>query len=397
MSFDDTPYDFDTQIDRRGTNSTKWDELQNFAGVSPDTGLAMWVADMDFRAPEFLQDATRQVLDTANYGYFTGMKSFNDSVAWWMKTRHNWQIDTDWIFVTCSLGNGIALALHCFTQPGDHVITFNPVYHEFQIKIEKTGRVATQLPLAVVDGLFEMDFDAYDAMLTGKEKMVIISSPHNPAGRIWTKAELTALADFCQRHDLLLISDEIHNDLVMPGHTHIPMHVAAPQIEDRLIMMTSASKTFNIAGLRTGCVIIPDARLRAKFARYFDSMEIKPNLFGIALTRAAYSPAGAAWVDALIAYIDENQRVFNAAINEIPGVSAMPMQGTYLAWVDFADTGMPMSEVRERIYGQAQIGATWGPTLGPGGETCVRLNLGTNRARVLDAAQRIKEAFCDLQ
>lgn len=391
-------FDFDAIIDRRGTDSSKWDLMQAFSGVSPEDGIAMWVADMDFRAADFLQDAVRGLLDKANYGYFCGMDRYFEAIRWWMQTRHDWAVDPDWMFTTFGLGNGIAMALQAFTDPGDRVVTFTPVYHEFQAKIEKTGRINTQLPLALrPDGTYGMDFEAYDAMLTGAEKLVLISSPHNPAGRVWSRDELARLADFCTRHDLLLISDEIHCDLVLPGHRHLPTHLAVPQIENRLIAMSSASKTFNIAGARTGCVMIPDPTLRQRFADFYRRLDISPNLLGIVLTRAAYSPEGAAWVDALTAYLDGNARLFCDRVDAIPGLSAMPMQATYLAWVDFAGTGMDRSEVMTRVHGDARLVPTPGSGLGHGGETWLRFNLGMPRARIDEACDRLSAAFADLQ
>ncbi len=390
--------DFDTPTDRRGTDSSKWDLMESFSGVSAEDGIAMWVADMDFRAGEFLQDAVRELLEKANYGYFCGMERYYEAVAWWMRTRHGWTVDPSWMFTTFGLGNGIAMALQCFTEPGDGVVTFTPVYHEFEAKIAKTGRINTQLPLGrAADGTYVMDFDAYDALLTGNERLVLISSPHNPAGRVWTRDELTDLAAFCLRHDLLLISDEIHHDLTLPGFRHVPTHLAVPQIEDRLICMTSASKTFNIAGARTGCVTIPDPALRQRFAAFHRSFDISPNLLGISLTRAAYSPAGAAWVDALTPYLAGNAEMFRARIDAIPGLRAMPMQSTYLAWVDFAGTGMEPDEFLGRVHRDARIAPTPGTGLGKGGESFLRFNIGTQRARIEEAGERLAAAFADLQ
>lgn len=389
---------FDEIIDRRGTQSTKWDLMEQAFGVPADDGLAMWIADMDFRAPEFIQDAMQGMLDSASYGYFCGIERLNEAVCWWMQSRHGWKISADWITTTFGLGNGIAMALQTLTEPGDHIVTFTPVYHEFEVKIGKTGGVNLQLPLVMQnDGTYTMDFDAYDSQMTGAEKLLLFSSPHNPAGRVWTQNELTAIAEFCIRHDLLLISDEIHHDLILPGHTHIPMHVAAPQIEDRLIMMTSASKTFNIAGARLGCVIIPDDTLRAKYQAFHRSLDMSPNLLGVELTRAAYSPAGAAWVDELTTYLGGNAALFNARVSAIPGVSGMPMQSTYLSWVDFAGTGLSREDLHERVYKMARIAPTPGHTLGKGGETFLRFNLGTRRSLVEQACDRLEQAFSDLQ
>lgn len=389
---------FDDVINRVGTDSTKWDNMERGFGVSPDNGIAMWIADMDFAAPDFLQDATRGLLEKANYGYFSGLESFHDSVAWWMETRHGWDIQSDWTFITFGLGHGIATALQALTDEGDHIATFTPVYHEFQSKIEKAGRVNTQLPLKIDEtGVYRMDFEAYDALMTGNEKVMLISSPHNPAGRVWTQDELTALAEFCERHDLYLISDEIHHDLVFPGHKHLTAAKAMPEIIDRLVVTTAASKTFNIAGARTGCVIIPDEKLRKKFAAFFNRFDISANLLGTELTKAAYSPEGAAWVDALNVYLSDNYKLFKSALDRIPGVSLMPMESTYLSWVNFEGTGLTMEDIHNRVYKTAEIAATPGKGLGQGGESFLRFNLGTRRSLVTEAAERLTDAFSDLK
>ncbi|MDC0739243.1 PatB family C-S lyase [Cognatishimia sp. SS12] len=385
---------FDQVVNRVGTKSAKWDGMERAFGVAPGDGIAMWIADMDFAAPAFLSAAAQRYVDTGNYGYFTGMDEFHEAVAWWMKTRHGWQIERAWTFVTFGLGHGIATTLMALTERGDHIATFTPVYHEFQRKIEAAGRINTQLPLAVDDaGLYYMDFDAYEALMTGKEKLLLISSPHNPAGRVWTQDELSKLAAFCQKHDLILVSDEIHHDLVFPGHQHKTAALAMPEILDRLVVTCAASKTFNIAGARTGCVIIPDPALRKRFADYYGCFDINANGLGVALTCAAYSPEGAAWVDELTAYLAGNFEVFKAELADIPGATVMPMQSTYLSWVDFSGTGLGMDEVNTRVYKQAKIAATPGVGLGRGGENFLRFNLGTRSSLVAEAAARLKTAF----
>jgi cystathionine beta-lyase len=226
--------------------------------------------------------------------------------------------------------------------------------------------------------------------------MVILCSPHNPGGRVWTKAELQAVAAFAKRHNLVLVSDEIHHDLLMPGQTHIPMaHIAG--IEDRLVMMTAATKTFNIAGSHTGNVIIPDADLRALFAVRMAALGISANSFGLHMTTAAYSPKGAAWVDELCAYLDENRRLFDEGVNAIPGVHSMPLEATYLAWVDFTGTGMSTQEVIRRVQQDALIAPNHGATFGQGGENFLRFNFGAPRTQIADAVDRLQKAFADLQ
>lgn len=233
--------------------------------------------------------------------------------------------------------------------------------------------------------------------MTGNETMLILCSPHNPGGRVWTKDELRAVADFAKRHDLMLVSDEIHQDLVFAGHTHLPMPVAVPEIEDRLLMLTAPSKTFNIAGLHTGQVIIPNHDLRARFKTRMQALSVASNSLGQYATTAAYSPEGAKWADAQLAYLDENRRIFDAAIAEIPGLASMNLQSTYLAWVDFTDTGMEREEFTQRVEQGAKIAANHGTSFGTGGERFLRFNLATQRSRVEDACARLKDAFSDLQ
>lgn len=389
---------FDEIIDRRNTRSSKWDLMDAFTGVSAPDAIPMWVADMDFRAGDFLQDAVKALLEKANYGYFDGDRKMKEAVAWWMKTRHGWEVDPAAMISTASLGNGIGLCLQAYTELGDEVIIFTPVYHEFATKIRNGGRVVKESPLLIDDaGVYRMDLETLEASLCGREKAVLFCSPHNPAGRVWSTEELRALAEFCIRHDLLLISDEIHHDLVMPSFTHVPFPIAAPEVTDRLIVMTSASKTFNTAGTRLGTVSVPNTSLRKPLADLVKALNLAPNLLGTVLTEAAYSPKGAEWVDALVAYLDGNRQVFLEGIGEIPGVTPMPMQATYLAWVDFTNTGMGMDEVERRVKTDARIAPSIGAEFGTGGENFLRFNIGTPRARLTEAVTRLTEAFSDLQ
>lgn len=388
---------FDQIIDRRGTHSTKWDMMEKLYGVSPDTGIAMWVADMDFRPPQAVQDALQGVLDHGVYGYFGDDAAYRAAIVWWMANRHGWEVDPAHIFTTHGLVNAVGLCLHTWTAPGDGVMLFTPVYHAFARTIHAAGRRVIECPLALMDGQYEMDFDTADTLVDDTTRMVILCSPHNPGGRVWTSEELRQLAVFCARHDLLLVSDEIHHDLVMPGHTHIPMPLAAPEIQDRLVMLTAASKTFNLAGTHCGNVIIADDRLRQQFAGSLAAMGISPNSFGLQAVTAAYSPEGAEWVDALCSYLDGNRRVFDEGINAIPGLQSMPLQATYLAWVDFAGTGMDVPEFTERVEREAQIAANHGPTFGTGGTSWLRFNLGAPRSVIEDAVARLQRAFGDLQ
>jgi cystathionine beta-lyase len=227
--------------------------------------------------------------------------------------------------------------------------------------------------------------------------MVILCSPHNPGGRVWTREELQGVADFCKRHDLILVSDEIHHDLTYPGHTHIAMPLADPTIIDRLVMMTATTKTFNIAGSHSGNVIIPDDALRARFAARMAGLGLSPNSFGLYMAEAAYTPEGAEWVNALMLYLDGNRKLFDEAVNAIPGLKSMNLEATYLSWVDFTDTGMAPPEFINRVQKQARIAPNHGDTFGSGGENFLRFNIATPRALVEQACERLTKAFSDLQ
>lgn len=391
-----TTPDFDTIIERRGTHSAKWDKMEAFCGVSPDDGLAMWVADMDFRPPEGVINAVRDLSDHGIFGYFGDDEAYLNAICWWMQTRHGWSVDPGHVFSTHGLVNGTGLCVEAYTQPGDAVVMFTPIYHAFFRVIHAGGREVTQLPMALDGDRYGLDFASYDKMMTGREKMLILCSPHNPGGRVWTREELEGVADFARRHDLIIVSDEIHHDLVLPGHTHIPMALI-PGIEDRLVMMTASTKTFNLAGMHTGNVIISDPDLRRAFEDRMGALGISPNAFGKHMVPAAYSPEGADWVDALMGYIDGNRKIFDEGINAIPGLASMPLQGTYLSWVNFANTGMAATEVQRRILKDAKIAVNLGETFGKGGETFQRFNIATPRSRVVEAVARMQKAFADLQ
>jgi cysteine-S-conjugate beta-lyase len=387
---------FDTPIDRRNTHCMKWDGMEALFGVSPTDGIPMWVADMEFRPPAAVQRALEAMTAHGVYGYFGNDRPYLDAIRWWMETRHHWSPDPAHIFTTHGLVNAVGLCVDAYTQPGDGVVLFTPVYHAFARVIRAAGRQVVECPLTIVDGKHQMDFAAYDALMTGHEQMVILCSPHNPGGRVWTRGELQAVAAFAKRHDLVLVSDEIHADILMPGHHHTAM-TRIDGVADRLVMLTAATKTFNIAGAHTGNVIIADADLRATFGARMGALGISPNSFGMHMVTAAYSAEGAAWIDDLNRYLDGNRRILDAGLNAIPGVRSMALESTYLAWVDFRDTGMDQAEICHRIEKGARIAANHGPSFGTGGEGWMRINIAAPRAQVVEAVERLQLAFADLQ
>jgi cysteine-S-conjugate beta-lyase len=389
MSFDDI-------IDRRNTHSVKWDVMEALYGVPAEEGLSMWVADMDFRAPDCIQAAVQKMRDHGVYGYYGDDAAYRAAIQWWMKERHGWSLDPKAIFTTHGLVNGTAMCVDTFTKPGDGVLLFTPVYHAFAKVIRANDRRVVESPLVMRNGRYEMDFDhAAEAVKAQGASMVILCSPHNPSGRVWERAELEALAAFATEHELVLVSDEIHHDLVFSGAKHIPMTLVTGN--EGCIMMTASTKTFNIAGSHSGNVIIHEPQMRAKFEKRMMGLGLSPNSFGLFMAEAAYSPEGAAWVDQCVSYIGENARVFDEGVNSIPGVISMKMASTYLAWVDFSGTGMSPAEVQMRVEKEAKIAANHGATFGTGGESFMRFNLAMPRVQIEEAVVRLKAAFADLQ
>ena len=389
--------DFETPIERRGTYSSKWDTMEQLFGVSQHDGLAMWTADSDYATAPCVTEALRAAADHGVFGYSWDYPDYKAAVCWWMKSRHGWTVDPDWVLTSQGLGNAIASCIQVWSDPGDAVAIFTPVYHEFALKIRKTGRVVTECPLARSGDAYVLDLDDAQARLTGRERILLWCSPQNPSGRIWCADELRAVSDFAARNGLLLVSDEIHHDLIYSGHTFVPLDLAVPGGRARTIYLTAASKTFNIAGQRTGNMIIPDPDLRAQMRKFQNSLDYRPSALGVRMIHAAYCPEGAAWVDAQMAHLDQNRRAFDAGVNAISGVRSLPLQSTFLAWVDFSGTGMEFAEFSARICERAKIATSPGPAFGSGGEHFMRFNLATQRTRIDEAVTRLTRAFADLQ
>ncbi|MEM9426921.1 MAG: PatB family C-S lyase [Pseudomonadota bacterium] len=388
-------FDFDTPVPLRGTHSSKYDGVAKSFGINDPDMIPMWVADMDFVAAPAIRKALQQELDLGVFGYFTDPSSVNQAVARWYKGQHGWDVHPDCIRYTHGVVNGFGDALACCSEPGDAVIVFAPVYHAFYRQIRAMGRTVFESPLVLRDGVFQIDLEALAANLTGRERILTLCTPHNPGGRIWTSDELQAVAGFCEAHDLILVSDEIHMDLTFPGVDFVPTAVAAPDCAERLIVLTAASKGFNIAGAETGLMLVPDAALRARLDRVILDRESSPNRFGMAMVRAAFE-GGSDWSEAVRVYLGENFRVFAERINALPGVHVMPMQATYLSWVDFTDLGMTDAELLKRCLG-AKVVPSPGTQFGQGGSGHMRFNLALPRPTLLEAISRIEAAFSDLQ
>ena len=389
-------FDFDAVINRVGTHSSKWDNMQAKYGVSPETGIAMWVADMDFTPPPAVNDVVRQAATHGIHGYFGDDADYRHALISWMQRRHNWHVQSNWIINVHGLGNAIGICLQALSTTGDGVIIFSPVYHAFARIIKVNGRQVIESPLVQRDGRYHMDLNHLESQLTGNEKILLFCSPHNPGGRLWEKQELTALAAFCDKYNLILISDEVHNDLVFAPAKHNVLANAVPDISHRLVTLVATTKTFNLAGAMIGSIVTADGHLREKILSVAAAYGTSFNRLGMMMTETAWR-TGDSWLDALLVYLAENRRIFQDGVNQISGVKAMSLDATYLCWVDFKDTGMISKEFIRRVQSNAEIAANHGASFGTGGESFLRFNIACRRALVYDAVARLQQAFADLK
>lgn len=387
-------FDFDRVINQRNTHSLKWDGMESRLGLSHPDMLPMWVADMDFAAPPAVAETLRLIADRGVFGYFGDDRDYKRAVCNWMATRHNFDVDPDWITTSHGVVAAIGTALHSFTQPGDGIVVFSPVYHAFGSTIRAAGRQMLESQMKLVQGRYEMDLDQLATQIDDNTKIVILCSPHNPGGRVWSRQELIDLCKFCETHDLLLIADEIHHDLVYEGHQHWITANAYPAVADRLITLTAASKTFNLAASMTGNVMISNPQLRETFMNTVKGTgSSSVNRVGIEMVTAAYTH-GAEWLDALLPYLQANCDRFDEAMARIvPGVRSMKLEATYLAWCDFSETGYTAEDAVDQVQNVARIAVNKGPVFGDGGDSWIRFNIACPRATLDEAINRLATAF----
>lgn len=391
-------FDFDRVIERRGTHASKWDQIERLSGIKSPDAIPMWVADMDFAAPPGVTAALIEEVQRATHGYYADTGSWAESASTWMKQRHGLKVETGWISPTPGIVSGLGLILQALTAPGDEVVLFPPVYHAFRRIVVSNERRILDGQLVEANGRYGMDLDSLAGKLTPRTRIVFFCSPHNPGGTAWSPQEIRELAAFCEKHDLILVSDEIHCDLVFSGAKHTPTLSAAPGIADRLITCVAATKTFNLAGAHVGACFTSNVTLKRKLdARIAACGLASYNGFGMIATEAAWR-TGEQWLDALLPYLQANRDLFNARIQAAaPGARAMPLDGTYLAWVDFAGTGLSPEDVADRVKSRARIFASPGEQFGPGGKSWLRFNFATPRPILEDALARLEDAFADLR
>jgi cystathionine beta-lyase len=390
-------FDFDRVIERRGTHSSKWDNIARLSGITAPDAIAMWVADMDFAAPPGVTAALATEAEHAVHGYYADTGSWAEALTAWVANRHGLKIEPGWVSPTPGIVSGLGLILQAVSAPGDEVVVFPPAYHAFRKIIVANERRILDAQLVETNGRYGMDLDALRRKLTARTKVVFLCNPHNPGGTVWSPAELRELASLCAEHDLTLVSDEIHCDLVFKGAKHTPTLAAAPDIADRLITCIAATKTFNLAGAHVGACIVSNPALKRRLdARIAASGLGSYNRFGMVATEAAWR-TGEPWLDALLPYLAKNRDLFDTRIEAAaPGARSMHLDGTYLAWVDFSKTGLTPDDVAARVK-SARIFVSPGEQFGPGGDSWLRINFATPRPILEEALGRLDDAFADLR
>lgn len=384
-------YDFDKIVPREGTANVKYDLRESYFG-NADV-LPMWVADMDFETPIFIQKAVQERAAHPIYGYTYRTDNYFQSIIKWFGRRYNWAIEKDWILYSPGVVPAFNFALQAYTQPGDKIIVQPPVYFPFFSAIKNNNRIQLDNELIISEGRYRIDFE--DLREKAKDaKMIFLCSPHNPTGRCWSHEELTELANICLENDVLILSDEIHSDLILPGFKHLPTASLSEEIAQKTITCVAPSKTFNIAGLATSNVIIKNEELRNQFSEAIEKVHVAGgNLFGTLALEAGYSE-GDQWLDELVVYLEQNYTLLkNAISSDFPLLDVFPLEATYLAWIDFRKTGLSDDEIKERLIFKAGLGLSHGPIFGKGGEGFQRMNLGAPRKLIEEAISRLKLFF----
>ena len=316
-------YNFDEVIERHGTSCVKFDRLKEMFG--DENLIPLWVADMDFRTPDFIVEALKKRCEHEIFGYTFGSDEYYESIINWVHYKHNWKIQREWISYIPGIVKGIAFAIQCFTQKGDKVIIQPPVYHPFRIVPEKMKREVVYNPLKMVDGIYEMDFDHLESIIDDECKVLILCNPHNPGGIVWKKETLVRLADICAKHNILVISDEIHAEMAYPQYTHYPFASVSDTAASCSVTFMAPSKTFNIAGIVTSYAIVPNDRIREEFYSFLEAGEFGDGtIFAYTATTAAYT-YGAEWLQQMRMYIMENVRFVEEFMKQhLPKIKVYP-------------------------------------------------------------------------
>ena len=383
---------FDSIIERRNTCSLKWDYCQERFGKKDI--LPMWVADMDFPSPKEITEAMKRRAEHRMFGYMGIKQELNHAIINWLEKRNHWTVEMDWLVHTPGVVTSINIAILAFTDVGDKVLVQTPVYYPFYSSIKDNDRHLVENPLIDNDGYYTMDFDDLEKKFADGVKMMVFCSPHNPVGRVWTDEELDQVAKLCNKYNVLLVSDEIHADLVYKDYKHIPMATVSRDILQASITCISPTKTFNIAGLAHSAVIIPNPELRQKFQKTLNRTGAGMlNIFGMEAAEAAYS-YGEKWLDELMDYLTGNLEMLDQYVREeIPSIKFVKPEATYLAWLDCRGFADKVGNLKEFFVHKAGVGMNDGVTFGKDGAGFQRINFACPREVLLEGLGKIKDAI----
>ena len=389
-------YDFNAPIDRRGTHCVKFDALKDMYGR--DDLLSLWVADMEFATPDCIIDALKRRLDLPVLGYPVKYDGYWQSVVNWIYNHHGWQVQREWMRYIPGIVKGIGMVVNVFTQPGDKIIIQPPVYHPFRLVPEHNGREIVMNPLRREGDSYTMDFEQLEQVIDDKCRILILANPHNPIGITWDKATLARLADIAVKHNLIVISDEIHCDMALYGNKHIPFASVSENAARCSITFGAPSKTFNIAGIVSSYAIVPDEALREKFFAWLTANEMDmATIFAMVATEAAFSE-GEEWRQQMLSHIESNIDFVNEYLKaNIPEVRAIKPQASYLVWLDFSALELEHEKLIDMLVNDAHLAMNDGAMFGIGGEQHTRLNVGTQRAVLEQAMSQLKEAIDKLR
>ena len=385
-------YDFDEIIDRRNTDCIKYDKLEKYFGCNDL--LPLWVADMDFRTPDFIINALKERCEHPIFGYTYPSDEYFNSIISWIRELHRWDIRPEWISYIPGIVKGIAFAIEYYTRKGEKIIIQPPVYHPFRLVPEHLGREVVNNPLRLVNGAYEMDFENLESIIDEKCKILILSNPHNPAGIVWKKETLQQLAAICAKHNIIVISDEIHAEMVFPGFTHHPFPTVSDEAASCSITFTAPSKTFNIAGIVSSYAIIPDDTIRNNFYSFLEAGEFNHGtIFSYEATIAAYTK-GAEWRRQMLSYVIENVAFIDEYLKRnIPQIKAYMPHASFLVWLDCKDLKLNHKELTNLFKERAKLALNDGAMFGIEGNGFMRINAGCPRNILKTALDRLKNAI----
>ncbi|MBB3108380.1 cystathionine beta-lyase [Paenibacillus phyllosphaerae] len=387
----DQRYDFDKLIDRTGKGTYKWDQSEKLFGRKDI--LPLWVADMDFEPPKEVVEAVVARAQEGVYGYTIRTEAYYEAIAGWLSRRHNWDVKHEWITSSPGVVPALSMIVMAFTEPGDSVILQSPVYYPFYDVIKMNGRKVADNALILEDGKFKIDFELLEQQAKDGAKLLLLCTPHNPGGRVWTEEELTRVGDICVKYNVLVVADEIHHDLVFQGHRHVPFASISEAFAEISFTCVATSKTFNLAGLQAASVIIPNGELRRKYNHLLKALSIHmESFFGQTAVVAAYNH-GDEWLDQLLVYLEGNRDYLTDFVaKHMPEIKVMVPEGTYMVWMDCSAISSSPQELKKLMFEEAGVAFSEGSVFGKQGEGHLRVNLACPRSILVEALDRFAQA-----